>query len=259
MAIEVAAETVGQERKDPKTMNLAQKFVELRRACPGIVKRQHSEGVKYKFAKIFDVYELLAPAMNAWGVDWDIVKEVATRHHENGDAKFYDSFIQQTRNGDRVVWVYEADLTLRWINVDNTDDVREVTLHALGTNDGGPDKAKGAAWTYCIKYYLFELFNIDQGEDDPDASCHGAEPVQGVRRTCGGISEAQVEALYQKAEVCGMSREATDKRVREKYNRPEPSALTRTQYEEICGLLENAVRKREERRESDCEDRAEAV
>ena len=152
-----------------KSMNLAQKFVELRRACPEIIKKQHSDGVKYKFAKIFDVYELLAPAMNEWGVDWDIVKEEATRHHENGDAKFYDSFIQRTRNGDRVVWVYEADITLRWINVDNPEETLEITLHALGTNDGGPDKAKGSAWTYCLKYYLFEKFNIDQGEDDPIA------------------------------------------------------------------------------------------
>ena len=44
------------EPKDTKGMNLAQKFVELRRACPEIVKKQHSDGVKYKFAKIFDVY-----------------------------------------------------------------------------------------------------------------------------------------------------------------------------------------------------------
>ena len=129
-------------KKDVKSMNLAQKFVELRRACPEIIKKQHSDGVKYKFAKIFDVYELLAPAMNEWGVDWDIVKEEATRHYDNGDAKFYDSFIQRTKNGDRVVWVYEADITLRWINVDNPEETLEITLHALGTNDGGPDKAK---------------------------------------------------------------------------------------------------------------------
>lgn len=165
-------------KKDVKSMNLAQKFVELRRACPEIVKRQHSDGVKYKFAKIFDVYELLAPAMNEWGVDWDIVKETATRHHENGDDKFFDSFIQHTQNGDRVVWVYEADITISWINVDNPDEMQEITLHALGTNDGGPDKAKGSAWTYCLKYYLFEKFNIDQGEDDPDSSDHCSDAPQ---------------------------------------------------------------------------------
>ena len=262
-------------------MNLAQKFVELRRACPEIVKKQHSDGVKYKFAKIFDVYELLAPAMNEWGVDWDIVEEEATRHHENGDAKFYDSFIQHTRNGDRVVWVYEADITIRWINVDNPEETLEITLHALGTNDGGPDKAKGSAWTYCLKYYLFEKFNIDQGEDDPDNVDHGSDAppapyngrqnaprpqggangqprqqnaengTQNAQRSAG-LSEAQLNRLYAKAEACGMSKSMTNKRIKDKYNKDNPAALTREQYDEICASLDaSAAKKKEEQQNAE--------
>ena len=260
--------------KDTKSMNLAQKFVELRRACPEIVKKQHSDGVKYKFAKIFDVYELLAPAMNEWGVDWDIVKEVATRHHENGDAKFYDSFVQRTKNGDRVVWVYEADITLRWTNVDNPEEMLDITLHALGTNDSSPDKAKGSAWTYCLKYYLFEKFNIDQGEDDPDNNDYGSDaspasqngrqnaqqPQGGINtpprqqsansgsqsaQRSAGLSDAQLNRLYKKAENCGMTKEATDKRILEKYNQKNPAALTRAQYDEICASLDATAQKKE--------------
>ena len=85
-------------------MNLAQKFVELRRACPEIVKKQHSDGVKYTFAKIFDVYELLTPAMNQFGVNFDIVGEKATRHDANGDDVYYHSYQQNTKNGSRIVW-----------------------------------------------------------------------------------------------------------------------------------------------------------
>lgn len=246
--------------KDPKSMNLAQKFVELRRACPEIVKKKHSDGVKYTFAKIFDVYELLAPAMNEWGVDWDIVSEEATRHYENGDPMFFSTYIQHTRNGDRVVWVYEADLTLRWVNVDNPDETQNITLHALGTNDGGPDKAKGSAWTYCLKYYLFEKFNIDQGEDDPDNNDHGSDAPQNGRQSSGNnnggtntrtgantsqkgsqrtLSDAQMNRLYKKAEACKMSKEATDKRIREKYKLENPAAMTREQYDEICASLDN--------------------
>lgn len=255
-------------KKDVKGMNLAQKFVELRRACPEIIKKQHSDGVKYKFAKIFDVYELLAPAMNEWGVDWDIVKEVATRHHENGDAKFYDSFIQHTRNGDRVVWVYEADITIRWINVDNPEETLEITLHALGTNDGGPDKAKGSAWTYCLKYYLFEKFNIDQGEDDPDNSDHGSDAPQGAqngRQSAGQyqsnrgqgqaqngqqrpstLSDAQLNRLYKKAEACGMTKEQVVGRVKAKYKHDSPAELTRAQYDEICAALDASAAHRQQ-------------
>jgi len=273
-AAEAAEEKKGTaSKKDVKAMNLAQKFVELRRACPEIVKKQHSDGVKYKFAKIFDVYELLAPAMNEWGVDWDIVKEEATRHYENGDAKYYDSFLQNTRNGSRVVWIYEADLTLRWINVDNPEETQEITLHALGTNDSGPDKAKGSAWTYCLKYYLFEKFNIDQGEDDPDMSDHSSDAPQSAQnggqynrgansqakqqngrnaaqnsksKGSGGLSDAQLGRLYKKAEACGMSKEATDKRIREKYNQETPALLTREQYDEICDSLDAAAAKKKE-------------
>lgn len=244
--------------KDTKSMNLAQKFVELRKACPEIVKRKHSDGVKYTFAKIFDVYELLAPAMNTWGVDWDIVKEVATRHHENGDAKFYDCYTQQTRNGPRVVWVYEADITLRWINVDNPEETQEITLHALGTNDSGPDKAKGSAWTYCLKYYLFEKFNIDQGEDDPDMSDrtnegqgggYQAAPKQPERRTAA-LSDAQMKRLYEKAAAVGMTKETTDKRILKIYNQSNPALLTKEQYENICSQLDAAAAKTKEEQQN---------
>lgn len=255
---------------DYKPMNLHQKFVELRKAVPQIVKKQHSDGVKYTFAKIFDVYELLAPAMNLVGVDWDIVKEIPTRHAENGDAVYYTSFDQNTRNGVRVVWVYEADLVLRWINVDKPEETEEITLHALGTNDGGPDKAKGSAWTYCLKYYLFEKFNIDQGEDDPDNYDHssdalpngqngpqnagnggsrgnGRQQPQGAQNGSqkpGTLSEAQINRMYKKAEACGMTTEACNRRIKEKYGHDTPAQLTRQQYDEICASLDAAAQKK---------------
>lgn len=167
----------------PVPLTLQQKFIKLREAVPSITQKAHSDGVKYKFAKIFDVYQLLTPAMNEFGVNFDIVGEQATRHSENGDPIYYSNFTQHTRNGDRIVWVYEADLAIRWTNADNPDETLEVTLHAIGTNDGGPDKAKGSAWTYCLKYYLFEKFGIDQGDDDPDMSDHSSEPLSRARNS----------------------------------------------------------------------------
>ena len=98
----------------PVPLTLQQKFIKLREAVPSITQKAHSDGVKYKFAKIFDVYQLLTPAMNEFGVNFDIVGEQATRHSENGDPIYYSNFTQHTRNGDRIVWVYEADLTIRW-------------------------------------------------------------------------------------------------------------------------------------------------
>ena len=265
MTSKPTAETMAEIKKDPKTMNLAQKFVELRRACPEIVKKQHSDGVKYKFAKIFDVYELLAPAMNEWGVDWDIVKEKATRHYENGDDMYFDSYTQQTRNGSRVVWLYEAYITIRWVNVDNPTETQDVTLHALGSNDSGPDKAKGSAWTYCLKYYLFEKFNIDQGEDDPDHHDHSSDATpstynrqqgnnqqgagNGSQRS-SGLTDAQLNRLYIKAKACGMDKDATDKRILKKYNKNNPADLTRDEYDEICNALDASAAKTKEEQQN---------
>ena len=251
-------------------LTLQQKFVKLREAIPAITQQAHSDGVKYKFAKIFDVYKLLTPAMNAHGVNFDIVKEEATRHSENGDAVYYHSYQQNTRNGVRTVWVYEADLTIRWTNADKADDVLEVTLHAIGTNDGGPDKAKGSAWTYCLKYYLFEKFGIDQGDDDPDMNDLSGEtqtpqyqnnaqkgaktPQKGAgyesnrpkaqnaqNRDTGtqrALSDAQLDRMNKKAEAAGVSQASLAGWIEQKYGQKDPRLLTREQYDETCQALD---------------------
>lgn len=250
-------------------LTLQQKFVKLREAVPAIVQKQHSDGVKYKFAKIFDVYQLLTPAMNEYGVNFDIVKEEATRHAENGDGIFYHTYQQNTYKGNRTVWVYEADLTIRWTNADDDSDTLEVTLHAIGTNDSGPDKAKGSAWTYCLKYYLFEKFGIDQGDDDPDMKDLGDEIPQGAQKqgttpqngakgktipqntqkgqngaknTQKPLSDAQLTRMYNKGEAAGYSQEAVNARVFKKYKHQDPRNMTREQYDETCAALDEAKR-----------------
>lgn len=251
----------------PVPLTLQQKFIKLREAVPSITQKAHSDGVKYKFAKIFDVYQLLTPAMNEFGVNFDIVGEQATRHNENGDPIYYSNFTQHTRNGDRIVWVYEADLTIRWTNADNPDETLEVTLHAIGTNDGGPDKAKGSAWTYCLKYYLFEKFGIDQGDDDPDMSDHSSEPPQQSQKQHTGaqngnrqgntqpqaqngqtgrsgaarpLSDAQLSRLYRKGEDAGYSQQSINEWILKKYGQQDPHNLTRAQYDEACAAMDNA-------------------
>lgn len=261
----MAAETTTKATKTPdKPLTLQQKFVKLREAVPAITQKLHSDGVKYKFAKIFDVYELLTPAMNEHGVNFDIVAETATRHTENGDAVYYHNYQQNTRNGVRTVWVYEADLTIRWTNADNPEDILEVTLHALGTNDGGPDKAKGSAWTYCLKYYLFEKFGIDQGEDDPDmkdlsdgtveqkkqgtASQNGASgksTPQGTQNSQNGqknakkdLTDLQLSRMYKKGAAAGLTQEEIDQTILKKYGHNDPHKMTREQYDEACDSLD---------------------
>lgn len=255
-----------------EALSLQEKFIKLREAVPSISQKQHSDGVKYKFAKIFDVYELLTPAMNQYGVNFDIVAEKATRHAENGDEVYYHTYQQQTRNGARIVWVYEADITIRWTNADDPEDKLEVTLHAIGTNDGGPDKAKGSAWTYCLKYYLFEKFGIDQGDDDPDMNDHGSEappppqnhptaPQNGAAGRNTGpqpqnaqnghtgasrpLSDAQLSRMYRKGEDAGITQAQINEKIAKSYGQQDPHNMTRAQYDEICKLLDAEAKKQQ--------------
>lgn len=238
--------------KNPAEMTLQEKFIKLREAVPTITKKQHSDSVKYTFARINDIYELLTPAMNEWGVNFDIVGEKATRHDTNGDELYYHNYTQQTKNGSRTVWVYEADIIIRWTNADNPDDMQDVQLHAIGTNDGGPDKAKGSAWTYCLKYYLFEKLGIDQGEDDPDMQDNSGtvqrnnggkngQNGNGKGKAQGGqksLSEAQIKRLYTIGGNAGKTPEQIHEYIAKKYNQPNPYELQYKQYNELCGYLE---------------------
>lgn len=251
-------ETTAKEtkKKPEKPLTLQQKFVKLREAVPAITQQAHSDGVKYKFAKIFDVYKLLTPAMNKHGVNFDIIGEKATKKDANGNDMYYHNYQQQTRNGSRSVWVYEADLTIRWTNADDPDDTLEVTLHAIGTNDGGPDKAKGSAWTYCLKYYLFEKFGIDQGDDDPDMTdlSDGQTTPQGAAGQPTGrntqqaqnaprpLSDAQLARMYRKGEAAGYAKAQIDKWIGERYKQQDPHNLTREQYDEACNILDTTAK-----------------
>ena len=250
-------------------LTLRQKLVEMRKACPEIVKKQHSDGVSYSYAKIYDVWEKITPIMNELGVDFDVISEQATRHAENGDPVYWITMQTKTRNGDKLMFLYEADLTIRWLNLDNDDETIEIWkslgvaedhISRLGEDDNfwrgwndDPAKAKGAAHTYALKYYLFEKFTVDQGEDDPDNSDFGAQgkgsgaggrqqATQGRQgQSSGRLSDAQLARLYKKAEAAGMTKERTNARIVEKYKKQDPATLTRQEYDEICTSLDNAA------------------
>lgn len=163
-------------------MTLQEKFVGIRKAIPALVKRRYNENVDYDFLKIDDIYRFLTPAMNELGVNFDIVEETATNTDENGNQVFvrYISGVNY--------WLYEEDLTLRWTNVEDPQDFEEVKIHAIGTNDM-PDKAKGSALTYSLKYYFFNKFTIDQGGDDPDMQADG----DGEQNRADGSHEEESE------------------------------------------------------------------
>ena len=145
---------------ESRVLSLQEKMVLIRTQIPALVKRMYSEEVSYDFTKIDDIFRYLTPAMNRYKVNLEIVGEKPTyREQEN---LLFVRFLDRL-----MVWMYEADLTLCWINAENPEDKMEVTIHAIGTHEM-PEKAKGSGWTYALKYYLLDKFGIDQGGEDPD-------------------------------------------------------------------------------------------
>ena len=54
-------------------MNLNQKMIRIRKKVPKLIRKRYSEDVTYDFVKLDDIYECLTPALNKYGVDFDIL------------------------------------------------------------------------------------------------------------------------------------------------------------------------------------------
>lgn len=146
---------------DEKVLSLQEKMVLVRREIPALVKKTYSEDVSYDFTKIDDIFRYLTPAMNQYQVNWEIEAETATIKDNLGNP-IYVRYLERAG-----LWMYEADLKIRWINAELPEDSFAVTVHAIGTHEM-PEKAKGSGWTYALKYYLLDKYGIDQGGEDPD-------------------------------------------------------------------------------------------
>lgn len=151
-------------------MNLEQKLAKIRKKMPLLLKKYHNDEADYDFATLDDIYASLTPALNQYGVNFDIVKETPTQYGEDGKPAYL------TLDKDDY-WRYEADLELSWTNIDNPKEVNHVVTHIVGTHDI-PDKAHGTALTYGLKYYFRNKFCMRQlgsVQEDPDGMEYGTE------------------------------------------------------------------------------------
>ena len=141
-------------------LNLTQKMIKIRKMVPKLIRKRYSEEVPYDFVRLDDIYEYLTPALTKYGVDFEVLTEKPTQVDSSGNQVYLIPF------GN--LWRYEADLKLCWVNADRPNEKSYSDIHVVGTNEV-PDKAKGAAWSYGLKYYLLNKFNIVQATtEDPD-------------------------------------------------------------------------------------------
>lgn len=189
--------------------------------------------------------------MNELGVDFDVISEQATRHAENGDPVYWITMQTKTRNGDKLMFLYEADLTIRWLNLDNDDETIEATVHAVGWNDD-PAKAKGAAHTYALKYYLSRSSPSTKARTTPttvtsarrakDPALEAASrPHRAVRGRAPPSERRAARAPLQEGRGRRNDQGAHQRPDRGEVQKQDPAALTRQEYDEICTSLDNAA------------------
>lgn len=153
--------------KNYQYLNLEQKMLRIRRKMPTLLKRFYNDEADYDFATLDDIYEAMTPALNKYGVNFDIVREIPTQYDESG----HQTYLVLDKDD---YWRYEADVELCWTNADRPEEYRHVTIHITGTNEI-PDKAHGTALTYGLKYYFRNKFCIRQvgsEQEDPDYAEH---------------------------------------------------------------------------------------
>lgn len=228
--------------------NLAKKMVEVRRACIGIQKQKHSSQVSYKYAKLSDVLELIRPVMDSVGVDFAILGETPTAIDATGNRIYVREYEQRTKYGSRTMWIYESDLTVAFVDCD-TGEKEESVTHAIAWNDD-PAKAKGAALTYAIKYFLFYRLLIPLDDDDPDArdfsprrQQRGWQEQEPEEKS---IPQSAVMEIYDRAEDVGWSRRQVFGAIQKQFHKP-IDQLTEAEYKKIIGKFDSIKKEREEK------------
>lgn len=181
--------------KNYQYLNLEQKMLRIRRKMPTLLKRFYNDEADYDFATLDDIYEAMTPALNKYGVNFDIMREIPTQYDESG----HQTYLVLDKDD---YWRYEADVELCWTNADRPEECRCVTIHITGTNEI-PDKAHGTALTYGLKYYFRNKFCIRQvgsEQEDPDyaehdekknanAATNPAKQVHGKEKAAGKSTE----------------------------------------------------------------------
>ena len=93
--------------KNYQYLNLEQKMLRIRRKMPTLLKRFYNDEADYDFATLDDIYEAMTPALNKYGVNFDIVREIPTQYDESG----HQTYLVSVRFGIRMTKVTGRKIT----------------------------------------------------------------------------------------------------------------------------------------------------
>jgi hypothetical protein len=133
-------------------MNLYQKLIEVRKACPYL--KKDNTGYQFFYVSSSQTLGSLREAMDANGlllIPRVISTEVRDHTTRKGDHEYFSIF----------------NMTFTWVNADCPEETIECPWTGHGLDDG--EKGVGKALTYAEKYFLLKFFNIATDKDDPDS------------------------------------------------------------------------------------------
>lgn len=190
-------------------------------------------------------FDLLLTTLNTYAVDWRIVSETAAQHDANGSALYCRTY--NLTASKQTLWLYEAELDILLVNVDNPDETESTELHAVGTSTKSVKDARAAALRNCLVSFFASRFNAPQiaqndtndgGGEIPAAAQSEANRAQtgaqGEKQEPRPLSDPQINRLYRKAEAAGCTKEQVAEYVLENYGKKALNTMTREEYDAVC-------------------------
>lgn len=107
------------------------------------IQKEKKQGMRYSIVSHDSVTSKVRPALLEAGI------------------VYYPIEVQHQQNGNRT----ECAMTVRFVNIDHTEDFFDVETFGYGLDD--QDKGPGKAMSYAVKYALLKTLGLETG-DDPD-------------------------------------------------------------------------------------------
>lgn len=194
-------------------MNIYQKLIEVRKACPYL--KKDNKGYQFQYVSSSQTLGTLRAAM-----DENALLLVPC-------VNSYEVLERATKNGGKENFTL-LDMTFTWVNADNPEEKIECPWTGQGLDSG--EKGVGKALTYAEKYFLLKFFNIATDKDDPDAFQGKSNPpkqqnterdkqAQTYKKLLGQIqaSKKQGDAALTSQEITTLPKSGQDK-LQETYN-----------------------------------------
>lgn len=222
--------------EDIKKMNLWEKISQISSEIEYLKKDDivGSGQNSYKAISIEKVMETVGKKMCKFGVVIYPIKQEYQRIDEVTKGIDYKTKAVV----DKVSRISEVNVVYEVVNIHNP--IEKIQTVSSGTGVDTQDKGVGKAMTYAYKNMIIKLFAIATGDDtDKVHSDDYTKALVGETTTpITGISDGQYRRLMAIANTKKISPNQVAATTKKDYNKVDPMALTKKEYDEIIKKLE---------------------